>query len=103
MVRHLLVALLLGALLAPVLEAFDHWDSVPGLGSDTEFNVSAWAMTVGLGVVVALLVLRVRRKPVSFSGLALAGAHPARRTAQPLPFYPGCSPPETPPDTPLRI
>jgi len=41
--------LLIAAMLAPLAEGFDRWDSAPGLGQDTEFQVAALAMGMFAG------------------------------------------------------
>ncbi len=53
-----MILLLIAAMLAPVAEAFDHWDTLPGLADDLEFQIAAVALMSGLFAAVALLVLR---------------------------------------------
>ena len=50
--------LLIAAMLAPLAEGFDRWDSAPGLGQDTEFQVAALALLGGLCAVVVLTIAR---------------------------------------------
>lgn len=40
------------AALTPLMECFDHWDTKPGPGNDTEIRLTAWF--VGVGVVLTL-------------------------------------------------
>ena len=98
-IRRVLVVLLLGALLAPVLEAFDRWDSTPGLDSDTEFHVAALAIAAGLLAAVAMVAVRICCPLVPFMHPQLCSAGAAIRTAAALPFFSGSSPP----GVPLRI
>jgi hypothetical protein len=96
---RLLVTLLLAALLAPVVEAFDHWDADTGITSDTEFHVAVLATAVGL--IAAVLLRGVGRVALRF-----AQAWPLRTvvTALSLP-RPCCTAPSgaSPPLIPLRI
>lgn len=55
----IVILALIAAMLAPVAEAFDHWDSVPGLAGDLEFQVAAVALLSGLCAVVAILAVRI--------------------------------------------
>ena len=99
LIRGMMLALLIAASLAPLVEAFDSWDTTPGLTSDTEFNVAALALVAGLFVTVALLAVRFccpRSAQVHFN-LSVNGR--TFRGTVLLPFFPGCSPP----GTPLRI
>jgi hypothetical protein len=103
MVRSLsqpfLVMLLFAALLAPVLEAFDRWDSTPGLASDTEFHVAALAVVGGLIAAVVLVVVRVTNSLAFFLLAQRQGDLKPRRVPAPGLFLSGSSPP----CTPLRI
>jgi hypothetical protein len=97
--RRVFLMLLVAALLAPVLEAFDDWDSSPGLACDTEFHVAALAVAAGLLAAVAIAAVH--------RGISLARIHRLRpaivllpvRAVAPLRFFSGCSPPLVP----LRI
>jgi hypothetical protein len=100
-IGRMLVLLLFAALLAPVLEAFDHWDSTPGLASDTEFHVATLAIAAGLLAAVALVAVRASRPLVSCSGRLHHAPRAARRTASPRIFFSSESPPVPP--LPLRI
>jgi hypothetical protein len=97
--RRIFLSLLVAALLAPVLEAFDDWDSTPGLASDTEFNVAALAVAVGLVAAVALVAARVALRSTRQGRLNPCASQVGIRAALPLPFFPGSSPPPIP----LRI
>jgi hypothetical protein len=99
LIRRVLLLLLLGAMLAPVLEAFDCWDSTPGLANDTEFHVGALAVVTGLLATVALVAARICCLLVPFMRPQPCAAGAANRMAAPLPFFPGSSPPSLP----LRI
>jgi hypothetical protein len=91
-----LLLLLLGALLAPVLEAFDRWDSTPDLASDTEFNVGALAIVTGLLATAALVAVRIFCLLVPFLRTRPCTVVAASRRAVPLPFFSGSSPPNVP-------
>lgn len=52
--------LILTMLLAPISEAFDHWDP-PGLGHDTEFAVLAFVFCIALVLAVSNLVAMLRQ------------------------------------------
>ena len=91
--------MLLAALLAPVLEAFDRWDSTPGLANDTEFHVAALAIVAGLLASVALVAARICCLPGPFMRPQSCAAGPVNRMAAPLPLFSGSSPP----GVPLRI
>lgn len=56
----LALGLLLGAM-APVLETIDSWDANPALTSDTEFQLVAFAFSVGLGIAAVLVSNHVLR------------------------------------------
>jgi hypothetical protein len=99
LIRRVLLLLLIVALLAPVLETFDCWDSTPGLANDTEFHVAALAIFTGLLAAVALVAVRIWCPLVPFMRLRLCAAGAANRTAASLPFFSGSSPPSIP----LRI
>jgi hypothetical protein len=98
-IRCVLSALLIAALLAPVVEAFDSWDATPGLASDTEFNVAALALFAGLSAVVAFAAVRMRLIVTARSYFRLPAVGRMLRGPALLPFFPGCSPP----GVPLRI
>jgi hypothetical protein len=97
--RRIVFVLLIAALLAPVLEAFDTWDSIPGLADDTEFNLAALAVAAGLFVAVALVAV------LAFAAGSERLSPRLKRTASVscaqalLPFFTGASPP----GLPLRI
>jgi len=95
----MLLALLIVASLAPLAESFDSWDTTPGLAGDTEFNVAALALVVGLFATVAMLAVRLccPRSPQTHFSLPENGKTLCGTVL--LPFFPGCSPP----GTPLRI
>jgi hypothetical protein len=99
LIPRVLLLLLLGALLAPVLELIDRWDSTPGLASDTEFHVAAMAIAAGLLATVALVAARICCLLVPFMGPQPCAASAANRMAMPLRFFSGSSPP----GLPLRI
>jgi hypothetical protein len=99
LIRRVLLLLLFAALLAPVLETFDSWDSTPGLANDTEFHVTALAIVTGLLAAVVLVAVRICCLLVPFKRPQLRAAGPANRTPAPLPFFTGSSPPSVP----LRI
>ena len=97
--RRALVVLLFAALLAPVLEAFDSWDTTPGLASDTEFHVAVLATAAGLLAAVAFAAVRII---CPLAGFARPHSEPARagnRSVAPLSLFSDTSPPRTP----LRI
>jgi hypothetical protein len=98
-IRCVLSALLIAALLAPVVEAFDSWDATPGLASDTEFNVAALALVTGLFAVVAFAAVRASLTRASRSYFRLPAVGRMLRGPVLLPFFHGCSPP----GVPLRI
>jgi hypothetical protein len=99
LIRRLLLLLLLAALLAPVLETFDSWDSTPGLANDTEFHLSALAIVTGLLAAVALVAVRICCLLIPFMRQQSSAAGPINRMAAPLPFFSG----SPPPSVPLRI
>jgi hypothetical protein len=92
-IRRVLLLLLIAALLAPVLETFDGWDSTPGLANDTEFHVAALAIVAGLLAAVALVAARICCPLVPFKRQQPRAAGPVNRMAAPLPFLSGSSPP----------
>jgi hypothetical protein len=99
LIQRALVALLFAALLAPVLEAFDSWDSSPGLARDTEFHVAEIALATGLSVAVIVVASHIARLLTYSTSLDLADYRAASPTAPLLLFSP-----ESPPSsTPLRI
>jgi hypothetical protein len=93
-----LMVLLLAALLAPVLEAFDRWDATPGLAGDTEFHVAALAVAAGLLAAVAIVAVRVSL-PWARCACAPSAARGFCGVAMPPTFCSGSSPPSIP----LRI
>jgi len=97
--RRALVVLLLAALLAPVLEAFDSWDATPGLASDTEFHVAVLATAAGLLAAVVCSAVRVACAQLQFARLSSQPARAVHRSVATLPHFSGTSPPRTP----LRI
>jgi hypothetical protein len=97
--RRALVVLLFAALLAPVLEAFDSWDTTPGLASDTEFHVAVLATAAGLLAAVAFAAVRSIFLLARFARLRPEPARAVQRSVAPLPLFSGTSPPRTP----LRI
>ena len=85
--------LLIVAMLAPLAEGFDRWDSTPGLGGDTEFQVAALALMAGLCAVVVLVVARTAFRWNFFQvGVALASV-PLTVGLTPLRVPADCSPP----------
>jgi hypothetical protein len=99
LIQRALVVLLFAALLAPVLEAFDRWDSTPGLAGDTEFHVAALAVATGLIAAVTFVAVRVFSPLVVFMRTPTRKVHAPRRTLLPHSVLSGSSPP----GTPLRI
>jgi hypothetical protein len=99
LIRRVLVVLLLAALLAPVLEAFDRWDSTPGLAHDTEFRVAALAIAAGLLTTICMVTIRIRCLFAPSRHLRPRAACASSHTIAPLPFLSGSSPP----NLPLRI
>jgi len=97
--RRALVALLLAALLAPVLEAFDSWDATPGPAADTEFHVAALAVAAGLLVVIVVTAVRINCPGAGFVPLRPQPARAWRPPIAPLPLFSDTSPPRIP----LRI
>lgn len=100
-IGRLLVLLLLAALLAPVLEAFDRWDATPGLAGDTEFHVAALAMAAGLLAAVVLVAVRAACPLLSFAGKMNRAPKAAPHATAPRIYLSGSSPPLPP--IPLRI
>jgi hypothetical protein len=91
----LVFVLLLVALMAPAANLFDHWDTVPGLFGDTEFQVAALALVAGLYAVIALLLTASAvqlQLPVHPGQLAPRGSIPLSIT---LRFVADTSPPLT--------
>jgi hypothetical protein len=93
-IRSVIFVFLIAAMMAPVVESFDHWDDTPGLAGDTEFQVAALALVAGLFTVVAALVvtkLCAQRSPQTRSSQPVTGTVSLGATLPP--FFPGCSPP----------
>ena len=79
--------------LTPLAEGFDHWDKSVVPANDTELNITAWL--VGVGVVLALAKLlryvptlvasnrRPGRLPMSPAGLRVGANHRPASTASP--------------------
>jgi hypothetical protein len=93
--RRALVVLLFAALLAPVLEAFDSWDTTPGLASDTEFHVAMLATAAGLLAAVAFAALRFICPLARFARLRPQPARALQRSVAPLLLFSDTSPPRT--------
>lgn len=75
--RRLFVAVLLTVCVgAPVLEAFDRWDHTLQDGNDSEGNLVVVVLCVGVGLITAGVVLRVR--------LAVMGRGLRQRSPSPL-------------------
>jgi hypothetical protein len=94
-----LLLLLIAAFLAPVLEAFDRWDSTPDLASDTEFHVAFLAIATGLLATVAFVAARICCLFVPFMRRQPCALVAANRMTLPLLVFSGSSPPSIP----LRI
>jgi hypothetical protein len=93
------MVLLLAALLAPAIEAFDSWDSTPGLAGDTEFHVAAMAIAAGLIAAVLVVAARIRVRLTDLPSEDQPMSARSYRSAPPLAFSSGSSPPLVP----LRI
>jgi hypothetical protein len=98
-IHGVLFVLLIAAVLAPVAEAFDTWDAVPGLTSDTEFNVAALALVAGLFAVVTFVTARMRHVLTPRMRFSLPIIGEVSYAASLLPFFLYGSPP----GMPLRI
>jgi hypothetical protein len=96
LLRRALLVLLFAALLAPVLEAFDSWDTTPGLASDTEFHVAMLATATGLLAAVAFAAVRFISPMARFGRLRPQPARAGHRSVAPLPLFSGTSPPRIP-------
>lgn len=98
LIRRVLFVLLIAAIMAPLVEAFDYWDT-PGLTNDTEFQVATLAMVAGLFSVVAFLAIKAHR--ALSPHLKLRPEEDDRSFTGTTPFqaFHGCSPP----GVPLRI
>jgi hypothetical protein len=59
-----IIAICLGG---PIVEMFDQWDHTLQDGNDTEANVVAVAICVGLAMVVGTIVLAARMRGLSLS------------------------------------
>jgi hypothetical protein len=98
LIQRVLFVLLIAAMLAPLVEAFDFWDN-PGLTNDTEFQVATLAMVAGLFSVVAFIAIKARRAPSPHVGLDPQEHDRSSTGNAPFPVFHGCSPP----GIPLRI
>lgn len=99
LIQRVLLALLLGAVIVPVLEPLDCWDATPGIAADTEFHVVALAAAAGLLTVIALIAARVRFLPVTVDRVIACGAATFTRPVLSQLHRAG----ESPPGPPLRI
>jgi hypothetical protein len=98
MIRSVLVVLLIAALMAPLVEAFDSWDKA-GLINDSEFQVATLAMAAGLFSVVAILAIKAHRALSPHVELCPQEEDRSFIGAAPFLVFHGCSPP----GVPLRI
>ncbi len=83
--RWLVAAILAVCLGGPIAESFDWWDQSQPAGDDTETNLVVVALSVGLAVSVAAIVVQwfasfvsqpLLRRWVSDADAALVTAHP---------------------------
>ena len=97
--RWLVAAILAICLGGPIAESFDWWDQSQPAGDDTETNLVVVALSVGLAVSVAAIVVQwfssFMSQPLSRRWLSDAGAVPV--TALPRPGHGSL------PRSPLRI
>jgi len=97
--RWLVVAILAICLGGPIAESFDWWDQSQPAGDDTETNRVVCALSVGLAVSVAAIVVQwfasFVSQPLARRWLSNAGA--VLVTAPPRPVYGSL------PRSPLRI
>lgn len=96
--RRVLFLLLIAAMMAPLIEAFDSWDKA-GLTNDTEFQIATLAMVAGLFAVVAFVATRLRFTFGHLADLGLQVKDGMIRGAVPSSIFHGSSPP----GVPLRI
>jgi hypothetical protein len=82
-------------LVGPIVEAFDRWDQTLQDGNDTEANVVAVAICVGLAMVVGTIVLaRIRSLSLSPGRILVAAVAPVCSPASACAFpRPTISPP----------
>jgi hypothetical protein len=88
------------AALTPLMECFDHWDTKPGPGNDTEISLTAWF--VGVGVVLTLAESLRRIAPLAVTRMKqarLVNSRPTPRRRESRAVEPTGSPPLIP----LRI
>jgi len=79
--RWLVVAILAVCLGGPIAESFDWWDQMQPAADDTETNAVVVALTIGLALSVAALVVQWFRSFV-------AGLHSHRWPGRPLRLSP---------------
>ena len=60
LIRRFLFVLLIAAMMAPLVEAFDFRDN-PGLTKDTDYQLAALAMVAGLFSAVAFIAIKAHR------------------------------------------
>jgi hypothetical protein len=95
--RWLAVAILAVCLGAPIAESFDWWDQAQPAGDDTETNLVAVALSVGLAVSVAAILVQwfqqfaaqTRRprwlaQPVIVTRFGVESLHVTRSSTSPL-------------------
>jgi hypothetical protein len=98
--RRWLAIVILGVCLGgPIAEAFDSWDQAQPVGNDTEASVVVVALSLGLAIAVAAIIVRWFQSFVSPPAPHRQLIRPHR--VRPVAFAGPC--PTSSPPSPLRI
>src|SRR4029453_18252989 len=81
--RWLVAAILAVCLGGPIAESFDWWDQSQPAGDDTETNLVVVALSVGLAVSVAAIIVQWFQSFVAGLSLQRLVMHPSRVSAAP--------------------